>query len=81
MRDIEVHGDQLTFNGTSQFLDTNGNVLQCLRQRTGTRLRIGWRGLAVYLRCRCGDTTNQGASAPNAALSTGRVCAHHKYSE
>ena len=25
MRDIEVHGDQMTFNATSQFLDPDGN--------------------------------------------------------
>ncbi len=38
MRDIEVHGDQMTFNGSSQFFDTNGNVLAATcASGTGTR--------------------------------------------
>ena len=38
MRDIEVHGDQMTFNGSSQFFDTNGNVLAvACASGTGTR--------------------------------------------
>ena len=38
MRDIEVHGDQMTFNGSSQFFDTNGNVLAVTcASGTGTR--------------------------------------------
>jgi hypothetical protein len=38
IRDIEVHGDQMTFNGSSQFLDTNGNVLAvACASGTGTR--------------------------------------------
>ena len=40
MRDIEVHGDQMTFNGTSQFLDTNGNVLAvACASGTGSRIQ------------------------------------------
>ena len=38
MRDIEVHGDQMTFNGSSQFFDINGNVLAvACASGTGTR--------------------------------------------
>ena len=38
MRDIEVDGDQMTFNGTSQFFDSNGNVLaNTCASGTGTR--------------------------------------------
>ena len=41
MRDIEVHGDQMTFNGTSQFLDPDGNPFIPARNTcasgTGTR--------------------------------------------
>jgi hypothetical protein len=38
MRDIEVHGDQMTFNASSQFLDANGNVLaNTCANGTGTR--------------------------------------------
>src|SRR5713226_5624341 len=38
MRDIAVHGDQMTFNGSSQFFDTNGNVLAvACASGTGTR--------------------------------------------
>ncbi len=42
MSDMEVHGDQMTFNGTSQFLDPDGNPFipprnTCARG-TGTRL-------------------------------------------
>src|SRR5712692_603472 len=40
MRDIEVHGDQMTFNGSSQFFDTNGNVLAvACASGTGTRIQ------------------------------------------
>ena len=39
VRDIEVHGDQMTFNSSSQFLDTSGNVLaNTCASGTGTRL-------------------------------------------
>ena len=42
MRDIEVHGDQMTFNGSSQFFDTNGNVLAVTcASGTGTRFEGG----------------------------------------
>jgi len=38
MRDNEDHHDQLTFNGSSQFFDTNGNVLAVTcASGTGTR--------------------------------------------
>jgi hypothetical protein len=41
MRDIEVHGDQMTFNATSQFLDPDGNPFIPARNTcasgTGTR--------------------------------------------
>ena len=41
MRDIEVHGDQMTFNGTSQFLDPDGNPfippMNTCASGTGTR--------------------------------------------
>src|SRR5713101_5098202 len=38
MRDIEVDGDQMTFNASSQFFDTNGNVLAvACASGTGTR--------------------------------------------
>lgn len=38
MRDIEVDGDQMTFNGSSQFFDSNGNPLSATCARgTGTR--------------------------------------------
>lgn len=38
MRDIEVHGDQMTFNGSSQFFDSNGNLLAvACASGTGTR--------------------------------------------
>ncbi len=38
MRDIEVHGDQMTFNGSSQFLDPDGNLLAvACAIGTGTR--------------------------------------------
>ncbi len=40
MRDIEVHGDQMTFNGSSQFLDTNGNLL-AVTCASGTGTRFG----------------------------------------
>ncbi len=40
MRDIEVHGDQMTFNGSSQFFDTNGNVLAvACASGTGSRIQ------------------------------------------
>src|SRR5258708_16394558 len=39
MRDIEVHGDQMTFNGSSQLFDTNGNVLAVARA-SGTRKHL-----------------------------------------
>jgi len=53
MRDIEVHGDQMTFNGSSQFFEHNGNVLAvACASGTGTRFEdVGGAGLAVYLRC------------------------------
>ena len=38
MRDIEVHGDQMTFNASSQFFDSNGNPLfATCASGTGTR--------------------------------------------
>lgn len=38
MRDIEVDGDKMTFNGTSQFFDANGNVVaNTCANGTGTR--------------------------------------------
>ena len=45
MRDIEVHGDQMTFNATSQFLDPDGNPFIPARNTcasgTGTRFEGG----------------------------------------
>jgi hypothetical protein len=45
MRDIEVDGDQMTFNASSQFFDSNGNPLfaTCARG-TGTRFEGGQDG-------------------------------------
>ncbi len=41
-----VHGDQMTFNGSSQFFDTNGNVLAvACASGTGTRFEdVGGEG-------------------------------------
>src|SRR5713226_3984159 len=42
MRDIEVHGDQITFNASSQFFDSNGNPLfATCASGTGTRFEGG----------------------------------------
>lgn len=42
MRDIEVHGDQMTFNASSQFFDSNGNPLfATCASGTGTRFEGG----------------------------------------
>lgn len=42
MRDIEVDGDQMTFNASSQFFDSNGNPLfATCASGTGTRFEDG----------------------------------------
>jgi hypothetical protein len=42
MRDIEVDGDQMTFNASSQFFDSNGNPLfATCASGTGTRFKGG----------------------------------------
>jgi len=82
MRDIEVHGDQMTFNGTISFSTQRQRAGSGLRpEARAQRLRM-WRGLAVICDVGCGTQTNQGASAPNAALSTRKsVCPSQYRSE
>ena len=42
VRDIEVNGDQMTFNASSQFFDSNGNPLfATCASGTGTRFERG----------------------------------------
>src|SRR5258708_10330852 len=80
MRDIEVHGDQMTFNGSSQVFDTNGNVL-AVACAGGTGTDVGGEDELSICDVACGDTNKSvGGRAKRSAVLQRRVSAHHKYS-